>query len=107
MYFLMSDRLPLLEQGEGFAQLIAFGWILALVPLVLTYGLLQAGMTNLLYGQAQLGAVRFRTNPEVVAGEAQDRHRFRFAFLSLCHRAVLKKHEVGCQGLPHPDHQGP
>jgi uncharacterized membrane protein YjgN (DUF898 family) len=61
MYFLTSDRLPLLKEGDGFAHLIAFGWILALVPLLLTYGLVQAGMTNLLYGQAQLGAMRFRS----------------------------------------------
>ena len=61
MYFMMSDRLPLLEEGEGVAPLIAFGWAIALVPLVLTYGLVQAGMTNLLYGQAQLDTLRFRS----------------------------------------------
>jgi uncharacterized membrane protein YjgN (DUF898 family) len=58
---LISDRLPLLEEGEGIAQMVLLGWAIALVPLVVTYGLVQAGMTNLLYGQAQLGAHRFRS----------------------------------------------
>jgi uncharacterized membrane protein YjgN (DUF898 family) len=61
MYFLTRDRFPLLSEGEGIAQLIAVGWVVALVPLVLTYGLLQAGMTNLLYEQAQLDTLRFRS----------------------------------------------
>ena len=61
MYFLTREHLPVFGEGEEIAQLVAFGWVVALVPLVLTYGLVQAGMTNLLYGQARLDELRFRS----------------------------------------------
>ncbi|HEY5658305.1 MAG TPA: YjgN family protein [Myxococcota bacterium] len=61
MALLLNERLPLLGAGEGIPFATTFGWIAFLVPLALAYGLVQAGITNLLYGQAGLGALRFRS----------------------------------------------
>jgi len=59
MALLIGGCSHLLSEGEAAPRWMLLSPALILVPLVLSYGLIESGMTNLLYGQAQLGALRF------------------------------------------------
>lgn len=61
MALLMRAPFLLSSDGEAAAHWLVLGPAVILASLVLSYGLIESGITNLLYGQAQLDALRFRS----------------------------------------------